>query len=361
MNNILITGADGYIGKKVCKNLLVSRNMHLYLWMRADSEDERESKRLQIEKELIEYKGLYTLSFGNLKQENPFKDVDKDVITEVIHSAAVIRFNVDEQTALKVNLEGTNKIINFAKSCKNLNTLLYVSTVYSSGPTTGEINEDLFSLDKEFVNFYEKSKCQSEIQVANSGLNYKIARLSTVISDSKDGEVIQFNVFHNTLRLLYNGLISILPGDPDVPLYFITGDFAAKAIVDIFQSNASNSIYNVCHDKNESASMNDLLECVFETFYENEIFRNKRIMKPLFANEETFNTMAKAMENFSQGILADALGSITPFAKQLYISKSFSNKNLKEVMNDYEAPNAKELIKSTTRYLVKSKWGRNES
>jgi thioester reductase-like protein len=359
MKNILITGADGYVGKKLALNLLKSSDANLTLWMRADSEEEKQSKTQKMDDSISEYKSRVVYSFGNLSQENPFQEIDNTSITDIVHSAAVIRFNVEEDLAKDINLQGTLKTLEFAKKCESLNKFTYVSTVYSSGPTTGLINEEEFSLDKNFVNFYESSKCQSEKEVEQSGVNYKIARLSTVIADSEDGEIIQYNVFHNTLRLLYNGLISLLPGDANTPLYFITGDFAALAMTDIVLNETDRKYFHICHTEDESATLNDLMNWVFETFNEYDAFKQKRVMKPLFADEKTFNTMADAMKSFSQGILADALGSITPFAKQLYISKSFTNENLQNVMQDkYQAPDPERLIKNATKYLIDNKWGR---
>jgi thioester reductase-like protein len=361
MENILITGGDGYIGHKVALNYLKHSDCHLYLWVRAKSEQDLEKKNKRLA-DLIssEYSERYTVCFGDLEQAEPFDNIPADKIHKILHTAAVIRFNVEEDLADSTNILGTRKICEFAKNCDQLKAFDYLSTVYSSGMQAGVVEEKFMQQKPEFVNHYERSKYEAEKIVVEefSDLPWNIIRIATVISDDMDGKVTQYNVFHNTMRLLFNGLISLLPGDKATPLYLITGEFAANTVYELMESDALNQVFHVCHEADNSASLNDLITWVFEVFNEYPEFSSKRILPPIFADEKTFMVLANNMQTLSKGILSDALGSITPFAKQLYITKEFKIDNTRETIKKYQRDEIERTIKNTTRYLVNTKWGR---
>src|SRR5262249_28275867 len=158
----------------------------------------------------------------------------------IIHTAAVTKFNVDSETAESVNIQGAEKLLKFASRCDSLETFGLLSTVYASGLKAGTI-EELPLEDVSFANHYERSKCASETKLMRDFdyLPWRILRVATVIADDHSGCVTQFNAFHNTLKLLYYGLLSLIPGNPGTPLYFVTGDFVANAVFKAMQ-NASN-------------------------------------------------------------------------------------------------------------------------
>ena len=63
-----------------------------------------------------------------------------------------------------------------------------------------------------------------------------------MIADDASGAVTQQNAFHNTLKLFYYGLLALMPGACDTPLYFITV-FPASIILFIPDFNPSLAYY----------------------------------------------------------------------------------------------------------------------
>ena len=57
-----------------------------------------------------------------------------------------------------------------------------------------------------------------------------VLRLPTIIADGDDGQVTQYNAFHNTLKLYFYGLLSLVPGDPSTPVSLATAAFTTAAI-----------------------------------------------------------------------------------------------------------------------------------
>jgi nucleoside-diphosphate-sugar epimerase len=356
---ILLTGADGYFGINLLQFLLKETDQKILAWVRAKDSVEFEGKKNSIKRALggkdnsrIEY------YYGDLRAEKPFGTIPAAEVKSIIHGAAVTRFNVEEDLAKEVNELGTVKLLDFAKSTK-ITKFLYVSTLYTSGLKKGDCTETSNSTEGPFANFYERSKCFAESHVMKSGLPWTIARVSTAICDDLSGRVEQYNVFHNTLKLLYHGLISLMPGEEKAKLYFVAGNLACEWLGKIYLSDSVEKIFHVTHDGSEALTLADLLDSTFEVFNTYDKFRERNILRPMFIDYETFKDLSGGLEGFSGNIVQQGLSSITPFARQLYVSKDVSNASLRSLLGkDYLYPNFNEVIPKTVKYLVDSKWGR---
>ncbi|MFY9268946.1 MAG: SDR family oxidoreductase [Candidatus Manganitrophaceae bacterium] len=358
---ILITGGDGYLGLALAKRYLQSTDEPLLLWVRASDETEFAAKQERIRQRLgAETDRRVRCRWGNLVNPDPFESIDPVEIRVIIHAAAVTRFNLDETTARRVNVEGTEKLLRFASRCPSLDRFALLSTVYSSGLKAGAIEEVPMDNRAGFSNHYEWSKWASEnlLLTAFSDLPWQIFRVATIIADNEEGEVTQQNAFHNTLKLFYYGLLSLIPGKTETPLYFITGDFATNAIFSLLSASLKKSIYHVAHTKEESISLQAMIDLVFETYEEKPEFKMRRVLKPLYSDAESFDLLAQGVNTFGAGILNQSLSSVAPFARQLFIQKEVQNRNLASALDHYRAPDARRLVRNACDYLVRTKWGR---
>ena len=80
--------------------------------------------------------------------------------------------------------------------------------------------------------------------------------------------------------------------------------------------------------------------------------------EPLYADAESFDLLGDAMDTFGGSIVNQALSSVSPFARQLFVEKEFLNDKLASALGNYRAPEARQLIRNTCEYLVRTKWGR---
>jgi len=361
INETLITGGDGYLGKLLASTLLSNTDKNIALWVRVANADELKKKRQCLETLYRQYEDRVTLYYGDLRESQPFSEVVPEKINEIIHTAAITRFNVEPDLAALVNREGSRKAMEFARHCDQLKRFSYISTVYSSGLKEGVVNEGYVDPSNQFCNYYEKSKCEAEhlLHTEYEDLPWTIFRPATMIADNDSGQVSQYNVFHNTMRLLFYGLISIIPGHKDTPVYLTTGSYTADAIYKTSYNDVGkrHNIYNVCHNKSEAISLGELIDRVYVNFQQDPGFSKRRILKPLFTNMQAFESLASSLKGLGGAVVREALESIRPFSKQLFIAKDIRNDNLSSACPDHRAANIHTLTDNVASYLVNTRWG----
>ena len=350
----LITGADGYLGLRVARRLRAAGRPVLAT-VRARDRAHLATKAAGLHAALGP--GVEVVA-ADVTGPDPFAGVDPAPITRIVHAAAVTRFNVPEDEARATNVEGTARVVELAARCPNLDRLVVLSTVYSSGLAGGPAREAPNPGDAGFANFYEWSKWESEQVAAAAGLPLAIARVSTVIADDPSGTVGQHNAVHNTLRLYFYGLLSLMPGDEDTPVYFVTGDSAADGVVRLLAPDAPLGVFHVCPDRAASTTLGEFVELAFAEYDRHEHFRRRRVLRPLFCAIEAFDDLVAASRTFRGSPVNQALESVSPFARQLYVHKDVSNDRLRSVWPDYPTPDPRAFITATAAHLVRTRWGR---
>lgn len=357
---VLLTGAGGYLGSRLAANLLASATHPVILWLHATNRADLEQKAKVLREFLGPVADTAHVRGGDLCAPEPFADIDPGELGSIVHCAAVTRFNVEEALARSVNVDGAVKVYEFASRCKKLERLALASSIYACGLREGVIAEKTLTDKPEFSNYYEWSKWESERRLHEDfdTLPWMVLRIATIVAESARGQVHQYNAFHNTLKLLFYGLISLLPGDRDTPLYFVTADFAVDAAAAILERGESKGIYHICHTPDESMTLGGLIDTAFSRFSMDADFRERRLLKPLFCDESTFRLLADGVGSFGGEVVREGLASMVPFAPQLFSRKSFDNRRLKEAMDVYAAPDATELVSNTCDYLASTRWGR---
>ncbi|HVF89062.1 MAG TPA: SDR family oxidoreductase [Blastocatellia bacterium] len=357
---VLITGGDGYIGRRLAARHLESTDDEVLVWVRASDQREYEAKRKKLASLVEGFEGRVTFHSGDLAGDEPFHSVNPERVGLIVHTAAATRFNVDEATARSVNVEGTEKLLRFASRCPRLERLDLLGTVYASGLRPGEISEAALDDKAGFANHYEWSKWASEQLLFErfDHLPWRLFRVATIIADDESGRVTQYNAFHNTLKLFYYALLSLLPGKPETPLYFVTGRFVIDSIFELANRAPGKAIYHVAHRVEESLTLGQLIDTAFEAFNRDPGFESRRILKPLFCDPASFDLLVDGVNSFGGSVVNQALASVAPFGRQLFIRKEIQNDNLVAGLESYRSPDARRLIENACEYLARTKWGR---
>jgi nucleoside-diphosphate-sugar epimerase len=119
----------------------------------------------------------------------------KDV-TEVFHLAAIYDLAVKRDLGMRVNVDGTRHVLDFAAKQPYLERFHYMSTCYVSGRYPGTFHETDLTLGQTFNNHYEETKYLAEVEVQRrmrSGLPATIYRPSVVVGDSATGVTQKFD------------------------------------------------------------------------------------------------------------------------------------------------------------------------
>ncbi len=361
-NQVLITGGTGYLGRCLTRKYLQCSEDQILLLLRAKNQTEFQNKTALLNQQLQVPSGRILYYPLDLNQQTPFDGIASRDVKTIIHTAAITRFDVSQEDAQQVNVNGTVRLLEFAETCSNLEQVALLSTIYSSGLRPGLVKEEFLDDNLGFANYYEWSKWELERYALQSfaHLPCRIFRSATVIADDDDGRVTQYNVFHNTVRLLYQGLLTLLPGKTEVPIYLVTGKFVTDAIFKILHTSVSSQqrILNVSHARTQSIELSKIIDTAFETFRQDEQFAKRRVGKPRYINLETFNILMKQIDSFGSKSTRLATSSIQPFAQQLFIEKDISNEKLLTCLEQYQPPDPYQIVAETCRHLVMTNWGR---
>ncbi|HLJ73597.1 MAG TPA: SDR family oxidoreductase [Thermoanaerobaculia bacterium] len=120
--------------------------------------------------------------------------IDLQPVDEIFHLAAIYDLSVSRELGMRVNVNGTQNLLDFAERCPSLRRFQYVSTCYVSGRHPGLFREDDLDTGQRFNNFYEETKFLAEVEVRQrTSLPYIIYRPSVVVGDSRSGETQKFD------------------------------------------------------------------------------------------------------------------------------------------------------------------------
>jgi nucleoside-diphosphate-sugar epimerase len=360
---VLITGGSGYLGLSLARKFLEAGDKPVTLCIHAAGDREFQAKRRRIERQLKSFGDRVRYHGGDLGAARPFESIDPGEVAMIIHAAAVTRFNVDLESARGVNVEGSEKVLRLAAGCPSLEAIGLFSTVYASGLTPGVIEEQPLDDAFGFANHYERSKWETESLLLRqfNDLPWRLFRIATVIAADDRGRVEQHNAFHNTLRLFYYGLQSFIPGKPATPLYFVTEQFVTDAVFALMRVQPERTIYHVSPGRRESLTLGELIDIAFETFEQDREFKNRRVLKPLYSDEESFRLLAEGLGSFDSSVMFQTVSSVLPFARQLFVDKEIKNQRLVSALSEVHFPEPCQLAQRTCEFLVQSRWGKRSA
>ncbi|MEA2325679.1 MAG: hypothetical protein QOE68_638 [Thermoanaerobaculia bacterium] len=120
-------------------------------------------------------------------------DLPTDDITEIWHLAAIYDLSVKRAIGMRVNVDGTRNVLDFAQRCHALEHFHYISTCYVSGNLPGVFREDDLERGQSFNNFYEETKYLAELEVRKRAVPWTIYRPAVIVGDSMTGATQKFD------------------------------------------------------------------------------------------------------------------------------------------------------------------------
>ena len=185
-----VTGATGFIGKRLVKKLLERKGSVVHFLLRQESAGKAAALR--------EYWGVSAARaipvHGDLTRKKLGVSAEdtkklKGEISNFYHLAAVYDLEADEESQIAVNIDGTRNTVEFAKTI-DAGHFHHVSSIAAAGLYEGVFREDMFKEAENYDHPYFKTKHESEKIVRNEcTLPWTVFRPAMVVGHSVTGEM----------------------------------------------------------------------------------------------------------------------------------------------------------------------------
>ncbi|EHL20540.1 short chain dehydrogenase [Acidovorax sp. NO-1] len=234
-----VTGATGFIGKRLVKKLLERKGAVVHFLIRKESADKVADLR--------SFWGVGPTRavpvFGDLTAKKLGVAADdvkklKGQIDHFYHLAAVYDLAADEETQVAVNIEGTRNTVDLAKAI-DAGHFHHVSSIAAAGLYEGVFREDMFEEAEGLDHPYFQTKHESEkIVRQDCKVPWTVYRPAMVVGDSQTGEMDKIDGPYYFFKLIQR-LRQLLP--PWMPTVGLEGGRVNIVPVD-FVVNALNVI-----------------------------------------------------------------------------------------------------------------------
>jgi thioester reductase-like protein len=243
-DGVLLTGATGFVGMALLARYLEHSERRVYALVRGANDREAAARlahtlralygpRHPYSKRVVPIRGDITRSGLGLRGSAP-RDELAEHVSDVVHGAASVSFELDLAASRAVNVDGTRRMLAFAERCHargGLRRFTYISTAYVAGRHRGCFSEDDLDMGQRFRNPYEQSKFEAESLVAKAGgaLPITVLRPSIVVGERASGWTMSFNGLYWPLRAFARGAYAVLPARRDAPVDIVPVDYVADA------------------------------------------------------------------------------------------------------------------------------------
>ncbi|MBU7571763.1 MAG: SDR family oxidoreductase [Hydrogenophaga sp.] len=214
-----VTGATGFIGKRLVAKLLQRKGAVVHFLIRQESEGKVAGLR--------EYWGVGASRavpvFGDLTARKLGVSADdvkalKGQIDHFFHLAAVYDLEADEESQIAVNVDGTRNTVEFAKAI-GAGHFHHVSSIAAAGLYEGVFREDMFEEAENVDHPYFMTKHESEKIVRKEcKVPWSVYRPAAVVGDSRTGEMDKIDGPYYFFKLIQRMRQILPPWMPSVGL-----------------------------------------------------------------------------------------------------------------------------------------------
>jgi NAD(P)-dependent dehydrogenase (short-subunit alcohol dehydrogenase family) len=214
-----VTGATGFIGKRLVRKLLQRKGAVVHFLIRRESEGKVAALR--------EYWGVGPARalpvFGDLTEKKLGVSADdvkalKGQIDHFFHLAAVYDLGADEDSQVAVNIDGTRHTLELAKAI-GAGHFHHVSSIAAAGLYEGVFREDMFEEAENIDHPYFMTKHESEKLVrAENKLAWTVYRPAMVVGDSQSGEMDKIDGPYYFFKLIQRMRQILPPWMPSIGL-----------------------------------------------------------------------------------------------------------------------------------------------
>jgi NAD(P)-dependent dehydrogenase (short-subunit alcohol dehydrogenase family) len=231
-----VTGASGFIGKRLVRHLLGRPDAIVY-YLQARTSPEREAALAAFwgadAGRAIALRGDMTQPGLGLAAAD--RQAVQGHVQHLFHLAALYDLAADPDAVMKVNVEGTREVVRFAAAI-GAGCFHHVSSIAAAGLYKGVFREDMFDEAEGLSHAYFASKHLSEKLVRTEcAVPWRIYRPGIVVGDSRTGEMDKIDgpyYFFKAIQQLRRLLPSWVPavGLEGGRINLVPVDFVAAAL-----------------------------------------------------------------------------------------------------------------------------------
>ena len=214
-----VTGATGFIGKRLVKKLLERKGSVVHFLIRKESENKVAGLR--------EFWGVGSARavpvLGDLTRKKLGLSAEaikalKGRIDHFHHLAAVYDLGADEESQIAVNIEGTRNAVELAKAI-DAGHFHHVSSIAAAGLYEGVFREDMFDEAENYEHPYFMTKHESEkIVRTECRVPWSVYRPAMVVGDSSTGEMDKIDGPYYFFKLIQRMRQLLPPWMPSIGL-----------------------------------------------------------------------------------------------------------------------------------------------
>ncbi len=214
-----VTGATGFIGKRLVRKLLAQEGSIVCFLMREESRDKLPA--------LMEYwggeQGRAIPVCGNIcMKQLGISEKDLDALTgqidHVFHLAAIYDLSAEAGSQVATNVEGTRNVVALANRLRVAH-FHHVSSIAAAGLYQGSFREDMFDEAENLDHPYFKTKHDSEKIVREEcEVPWRVYRPGMVVGDSRTGEMDKIDGPYYFFKLIQRSRQMLPPWMPSIGL-----------------------------------------------------------------------------------------------------------------------------------------------
>ena len=240
-----VTGATGFIGKRLVKKLLARPGAVVHFLIRPSSEAKVEDLRkwwgVDAERAVPVFGDLTLTSLGL-----PDAEIQqlKDTIDHFFHLAAVYDLMADEASQTAANIEGTRHTLALAQEI-HARHFHHISSIAAAGLYEGVFREDMFEEAEHYEHPYFKTKHEGERLVRETcRLPWTVYRPAMVVGSSLTGETDKIDGPYYVFKLIQRLRKWLPPWLPSIGLEggrlnLVPVDFVVDALDAISHQNGT--------------------------------------------------------------------------------------------------------------------------
>jgi thioester reductase-like protein len=246
---VFLTGATGFVGMELLARYLERTDRRVYVLVRGADDGEAHTRMRRTLVDLFgpahPYAGRVVAVRGDITCAGlgiaGGLDWLAGQISEIVHAAASVSFELQLQTARAINVDGTRRVLELAERSQAhgaLRRMSYISTAFVAGAHAGCFSEDDLDVGQRFRNTYEQSKFEAECLIARSRgqLPITVLRPSIIVGERDSGWTASFNVLYWPLRAFSRGTYLALPARGGAPVDVVPVDYVADAAFALSQA-----------------------------------------------------------------------------------------------------------------------------